>query len=222
MDTIEELPLIGGSAALDLVNTAQRGIRLPGVGDHDYLQTPRDLVVWSGRVGLVTPAEARRARRAYDRSPADAEQALANARLIREAMYDALLALLSDRIDQDAVRPVLELLHHYWLTALESSTLDLSQPTADDTPDPALDRRLRVGGDAARLIVDRIAVAAVEALRDIDLQKLRQCPVAEGGCGWVFADRSRNGSRRWCRMEDCGAQVKSRRLTERRRQRTTH
>jgi predicted RNA-binding Zn ribbon-like protein len=33
----------------------------------------------------------------------------------------------------------------------------------------------------------------------------------------VFLDRSRNGSRRWCRMADCGTTVKARRLTERRR-----
>jgi predicted RNA-binding Zn ribbon-like protein len=34
----------------------------------------------------------------------------------------------------------------------------------------------------------------------------------------MFLDQSRNGSRRWCRMADCGTAVKSRRLTERRRE----
>jgi predicted RNA-binding Zn ribbon-like protein len=33
----------------------------------------------------------------------------------------------------------------------------------------------------------------------------------------MFLDRSRNHSRRWCRMADCGTEVKARRLTERRR-----
>ena len=59
METVENIPLIGGSPALDLVNTAQRGIPLPGAANHDHLQTPDDLVVWSERVGLISPDEAR-------------------------------------------------------------------------------------------------------------------------------------------------------------------
>jgi predicted RNA-binding Zn ribbon-like protein len=57
----------------------------------------------------------------------------------------------------------------------------------------------------------------MDLLRTGELTRLRQCPPDEGGCGWLFLDRSRNGSRRWCRMADCGTEVKSRRLTERRR-----
>jgi predicted RNA-binding Zn ribbon-like protein len=57
----------------------------------------------------------------------------------------------------------------------------------------------------------------VDVLRMADLARLRRCPPAAGGCGWVFLDHSRNGSRRWCRMADCGTTAKARRLTERRR-----
>jgi predicted RNA-binding Zn ribbon-like protein len=32
-----------------------------------------------------------------------------------------------------------------------------------------------------------------------------------GGCGWLFVDESRNGSRRWCSMKDCGNRAKARR-----------
>ena len=43
--------------------------------------------------------------------------------------------------------------------------------------------------------------------------RIRMC----GGqdCGWMYVDRSRNGLRRWCRMETCGTQAKSRRRRER-------
>jgi len=54
-------------------------------------------------------------------------------------------------------------------------------------------------------------------LQTADLSRVRRCPPSEGGCGWLFLDQSRNGSRRWCRMADCGTAAKSRRLTERRR-----
>ena len=46
---------------------------------------------------------------------------------------------------------------------------------------------------------------------------LQACPVDDGGCGWLFLDRSRNGSRRWCAMEDCGTRAKIRKLGARRR-----
>jgi predicted RNA-binding Zn ribbon-like protein len=36
-------------------------------------------------------------------------------------------------------------------------------------------------------------------------------------CSWLFVDRSRNGSRRWCSMGECGAQVKMRRYRAARR-----
>jgi predicted RNA-binding Zn ribbon-like protein len=74
-----------------------------------------------------------------------------------------------------------------------------------------------VGTDPARLVDDRLAYAAVEVTTAVDLRHLRSCPVADGGCGWLFLDRSRNGSRRWCAMGDCGTTAKARRLTARRR-----
>ncbi|GLW26356.1 hypothetical protein Mame01_63980 [Microbispora amethystogenes] len=79
--------------------------------------------------------------------------------------------------------------------------------------------RLLVGTSPALLVPDRLAHAAVEFLSTADLRRLRVCPLAEGGCGWLFLDHSRNGSRRWCAMADCGSQAKARRLTERRRAR---
>jgi hypothetical protein len=36
------------------------------------------------------------------------------------------------------------------------------------------------------------------------------------GCRWLFVDESRNMSRRWCTMEECGTHEKVRRYLERR------
>jgi predicted RNA-binding Zn ribbon-like protein len=67
------------------------------------------------------------------------------------------------------------------------------------------------------VVADRPADAAVDLLRTLDVRHLKTCPLADGGCGWLFLDRSRNSSRRWCSMDDCGARAKARRLTARRR-----
>lgn len=43
-----------------------------------------------------------------------------------------------------------------------------------------------------------------------DLGRVKQC---EGDpCGWLFFDTSRNRSRRWCSMADCGNRAKARRF----------
>ncbi len=59
-----------------------------------------------------------------------------------------------------------------------------------------------------------VAVAAVDLLRDPErLARVKRC----AQCSWLFLDRSRNGSRRWCSMGECGAQVKMRRYRAARR-----
>ena len=56
-----------------------------------------------------------------------------------------------------------------------------------------------------------IAVAAVDLLRSGPLDRLKVC----AGCPWLFLDTSRNRSRRWCSMSDCGARLKMRRYRAR-------
>ena len=76
---------------------------------------------------------------------------------------------------------------------------------------------LAVGTVPQFAVQDRLAHAAVEVFTTVGTEDFRICPLDEGGCGWVFLDRSRNHSRRWCAMADCGSRVKARKLTRRRR-----
>jgi len=48
------------------------------------------------------------------------------------------------------------------------------------------------------------------------LNQVRQC--RGDNCGWLFVDGSKNHSRRWCDMRDCGnrAKVRRHRLKQRR------
>jgi predicted RNA-binding Zn ribbon-like protein len=57
-----------------------------------------------------------------------------------------------------------------------------------------------------------VAHAAGELLTSQDVHRVKRC----AGCPWLFLDRSRNGSRRWCAMDDCGTHEKIRRYVARR------
>jgi predicted RNA-binding Zn ribbon-like protein len=70
--------------------------------------------------------------------------------------------------------------------------------------------------DGRRLVwdedpVSELAVAALDLLRSGPLERLKACE----DCPWLFLDLSRNHSRRWCSMEDCGTRVKMRRYRAR-------
>lgn len=196
--------MVGGHPALDLVNTVEP--RVPGgATGNEHLRSSDDLLRWARRVGLLDAGEARQVEEAWtaDRGA----RALAATRELREATYAVLLAVLGRGDDASAE---LALLSRRWAEAAARSSLSLV-PAG-----PAHDR-LRIGTDPALLVPDRLAHAAVDLLRTVDLARLKVCPLEEGGCGWLFLDHSRNGSRRWCSMDDCGARAKARRLTARRR-----
>jgi predicted RNA-binding Zn ribbon-like protein len=201
------LRIVGGHPALDLVNTVAP--RVPGGGDHhDYLADPEDLLAWARRVDVVSPGEADAVGGAWRASPTAAAQAWRATVDIREDLYAVLVSQLAG--DASGAAPGLERLTLRWAAAAARSTL-----VADE--DPGRAAQLVVGTAPGLMIPDRLAHTAVELLRTVDLSRLKTCPLDEGGCGWLFLDLSRNGSRRWCAMADCGTQAKVRRLTERRR-----
>ena len=57
--------------------------------------------------------------------------------------------------------------------------------------------------------------AAIELLTGGPLERVKAC----GGCSFLFLDESKNRSRRWCSMEDCGTDAKMRRFVARRAER---
>jgi len=57
-------------------------------------------------------------------------------------------------------------------------------------------------------IIGPIVWAALDLLRGQELDRLKQCPPND--CRWLFIDRTKNGSRRWCDMATCGDRAKRR------------
>jgi predicted RNA-binding Zn ribbon-like protein len=208
----DELRIVGGHPALDLVNTVTP--RVPGRPDvRDYLRRPADLLAWSRRIELVDPAEEAAIAAVWQTAPDLAEKALRATGEIREAAYLVLAPRAAGAVPVEAgtgQESTYERLMLRWAAAAARSMLVA-------TTDGSGVADLRVGTAPASMIPDRLVFAVVELVRTVELRQLRACPVDEGGCGWLFLDRSRNGSRRWCAMEDCGTRAKIRKLSERRR-----
>ena len=67
-------------------------------------------------------------------------------------------------------------------------------------------------GDPQKLdwILNPLVGSAADLLVSVERQKVKKC--GDPACGWLFLDISRNRSRRWCDMRDCGNRAKARRF----------
>ncbi|GHF40784.1 putative RNA-binding Zn ribbon-like protein [Amycolatopsis bartoniae] len=185
-----ELELVGGDVVLDFVNTVTWRLRPDRLADE--LRTPEVLVAWLLRTGLVRQAPA-------PVSPQRAARTLSRVRDLREDLYAVLAASIAGREPPPSDR-----LHRTMLRALARARVVSVVPL----------RESFVPSDVADVPV-LLALEARRFLRDVDPVRLRQC--ADDGCGWLFLDRSRNGSRRWCSSADCGNRARARRHYERTR-----
>jgi predicted RNA-binding Zn ribbon-like protein len=61
-------------------------------------------------------------------------------------------------------------------------------------------------------LLNPVAYAAFDLLTGAELHRVKRC----GGCPWLFLDQSKNGSRRWCAMNDCGTHAKIQRYVAKR------
>jgi len=85
----------------------------------------------------------------------------------------------------------------------------LAEAHACATAAPALPLSWDVPVAHADDVVPAVVLRTHELLRSAEVTRVRRC--AARGCGWLFIDTTRNGSRRWCRADDCGNRERVRR-----------
>jgi predicted RNA-binding Zn ribbon-like protein len=185
-----EPDLIGGHLTLDFVNTVSW--RLDPRRRVDRLPDFPALLGWTLRAGLVDRATVQRIRSART-DPAVAGRTLRHTRRMRETLHTVLTTALAGD------PPDLRVLEPFLVDAINHATLDPALPLRWSVP-------VRRPEDLAR----RLALASLDLLRDPDLVPAVRC-CAGAGCGWLFIDRSRSHTRRWCSSGDCGNRERVRR-----------
>lgn len=205
------ISLIGGRLCLDFVNTiGARRISSSGqltIRD-EKLTSYDDLVAWAHHAGALSVPQAGWALREAELRPHEAAKVLTDAMNLREALYRILKSIVgrakpSER-DLAILNEELEIARH--AERLEASDDGFLW---DWKSDRALDK-----------VLWAVSLSAAELLTSDDLTRLRQC----GGddCGWIFLDTTRNRSRHWCDIRDCGNRDHVRRFRLRQRRRGAH
>ncbi|HTR91154.1 MAG TPA: ABATE domain-containing protein [Trebonia sp.] len=182
MQSVAEIPFLGGHVALDFVNTAE-GRGHPDAGE--ALRTADDLRQWGERRGVIAAGSSSNA----------ADDELQAAIEARELLYRLLL-------DQSRGHRV----RQQDLATLERLASDAYQVAHLDQQ---ADGRLSWSWDLAQLSTVRyVAVtSALELLSHGTTARLKQCPGDD--CGWFFIDTTKRGNRRWCSMSECGQEAKT-------------
>jgi predicted RNA-binding Zn ribbon-like protein len=193
--------LIAGNPALDFTNTLSGDrFHAPKEKLNDY----GDLLAFSRQAGLIDAARARTLSDRAARDPAEASRVLARAIELREAVFRIFWALGSRKKPASAD---LAFLNRELATALSHREIVPKGPgyafawrECEDLEQP----------------VWAIAVAAADLLADEQRGPIRMCGLSEENeCTWIFLDETKNHSRRWCSMRDCGNRAKARRHYER-------
>jgi predicted RNA-binding Zn ribbon-like protein len=196
---VTRMRLVGGNLALDFVNS--RSGPVGGAPDDDALTSYADVVAWGRYVGNLSEAEAAALRRLARDDPDGAEAAFRHCLQVRECLDDVFREIAQGR--RPSRRALAELRDHE-RDALGSAELE----PGEAGPYGWSWRRDRSLLRPVRPVVH----AAVTLLTAGPLDRIKGC----GTCRFLFLDESRNRSRRWCSMEDCGTAEKIRRYVARR------
>jgi predicted RNA-binding Zn ribbon-like protein len=185
-----------GHLALDFGNTADWHA---GPAPVERLTSYQDLIHWGLMAGELKPDAAQRLLAYGARFPAKAQTCLVRARELREAIYQLFSAVAAGE------RPGGEALERF------NSELGEAMAHAVLAPqDQGFGWGWREDRELPEKVIWPVVRQAAELLTSPELDRVREC-ADDRGCGYLFIDRSRNKSRRWCSMESCGNRAKARR-----------
>lgn len=196
------IELVAGHLSLDFANTLSTRQESCQA---EYLTGYRDLVDWSRHAGVLSAEGARRLRALAARRPAEAVVVFDRAIEVREILFRLFSALahgkaprdddvhglngvLRDAMGRLQLRRVKERFHWQW---------------ADDP-------------DAFDAMLWPVVRAGAELLTGLERNTVRQC-ANHPLCQWLFLDKSKNQSRRWCSMDLCGSRDKVKRYYHRKK-----
>jgi predicted RNA-binding Zn ribbon-like protein len=196
---------VAGRLCLDFANVVGGWPELAAPRD-DRLTEYSDLLAWAWRAGVLDASAAAQLWREAEARPAEAAAALERARRLRGAIHAVAWHFERRRPQR---RLDLDVLADEVRVARSRQRLEASAGKLE----------WRIGAERSALDAPLwpVALSAESYFTSGDLSRLRSCPGED--CGWHFEDTTRNRSRQWCDMADCGNLAKVRRFRSRQRPR---
>ena len=196
-----EIELSGGALALDFANTVGGTHVSP---THDHLRDYPDILRFAVMAGGVKDDVAKRLAVRAEREPRRAAAVYELGVALREAIWGVFSALASGEVPRAAD---LALIGDAAAAGASRSRLVYDRD--------GVGWSLPSDGDDLERPLWEFARSAADLLTSGEHDRVKEC--ASATCEWVFLDKSRNRSRRWCDMSDCGNRAKARRFQAKKR-----
>lgn len=190
--TARVFELVGGALCLDFANTAS-AVRT----DHprDDLKDYFGLLTWSRQSGVVNRSKASGLEKAARRRARERERVWRRALKLRRAIYEIFSAVATRKAAPAS-----------GLEVLNEELLDSARKTVIVQEKSGFELQLVPEECGLLMPLHAVARDAARLLTSRHLQEVRECHAPT--CSWLFLDRTRNHSRRWCDMTVCGNRMK--------------
>ena len=193
---MSSIKLIGGPLCLDFVNT----VHCYGCVDlGEYFNNYQDLIDWNRHVKAITDIEARTLSAAAAKHPAKANKAHRGAIELREVIYSIFCSAIEGMPPNEKD-----------MTAFNKNLSRTMMHSQIYKTQNGFDWDITANKAKLDWILNPVIRSAADLLVSKELDRLKKC--ADPICGWLFLDISRNRSRRWCDMRDCGNRAKANRF----------
>jgi len=199
---------VGGELCLDFTNTVggrfveREKDSMAFTFREEKLGSYEDLVGWSREAGALKRSDAKRLLLLAPQKNKEAKMVFRRAVTLRESLFKVIKHVIEGWepliTDVDVLNQECALARDRQRLVYTGRKFMWAHPGDDD----ALD-----------CLIWPIALSGSELLSSEKLVRVRQCPGPD--CGWLFVDTSKNQSRQWCDMKDCGNLAKVRRYRER-------
>jgi predicted RNA-binding Zn ribbon-like protein len=194
------LDLKSGHPALEFTNTVNdHASEHPGETLFKY----EDLLAWGKRVGLLHGEQVAKLTREAATHPGEAAAVFKKSLQLREGLYRIFVAQAKGKSPT-----------HADLMILNSVLANLTHGAQIAQDEGRFQWQWHFDQEALEAPVGIIALSAVDLMTSENYAWVGQC-ADEDGCGWLFVDTSKNHSRRWCDINDCGNRAKQRRYQKR-------
>ncbi len=202
--SVETLTIDGGWLSLDFINTVSDRNETPMF---NYLSSYLHVLEWSVKVKILNSDEALQLKELAAREPINSAKSWIRVLEIREMLFRLFQKIITgdkpDDKDQD--------LFNKWLSKSRSKNkIDFGNPS-----------HLLCSWDIRPGDFDLPLYPIIKSTYDLllseKLDRVKEC----SACGWLFLDKSKNKSRKWCKMDTCGSQEKSKNYYHRKKEQET-
>ena len=177
--------LVGEEISFDLINT----ISWPGTEwEHDWLDQPENFILWAVATGIIKNSKAK----LFAAKPKTwLTKEIKYVYSIRHELVKTLTPLAFNKNpSEDSIKKLNTLIHQI----NDHRSIDFKTHKWV-WKDPL----------SFKEILAPVIWNAGEVLTEKEHARIRHCP----SCNWIFYDNTKNSSRRWCDMNDCGSRDKS-------------